>query len=186
MANRTNSPKIYLSGYKILLHSNFEREVSFLKQKNIILKSVLSFIMIIILLPACSMFKSDTDKIKERINKFVISYNSGDIEGVIDCLDSKKRTTYKSALGIGNALLNGLIDIDISLQDIFGIGMGLTENDSIIIERFNNINVSSDSATADISLIYTDEIDGDSSNEKGVFYLKKENDDWFISDLKDN
>ncbi|MGN1432725.1 MAG: hypothetical protein ACI4XI_03385 [Ruminococcus sp.] len=157
-----------------------------MKQTNMIAKSVLSFLIIVLLLPACNMFKSDTDMIKERINKFVISYNSGDIEGVIDCLDSKKRTTYKSALGIGNALLNGLIDIDISLQDIFGIGMGLTENDSITIEKYNNINISSDSATVDISLIYTDEIDGDRSNEKGVFYLIKENDDWFISDLKDN
>lgn len=143
--------------------------------------------MIIILLPACNMFKSDTDKIKDRAQCFVTAYNAGDIDGIIDCLDSKTRITLKSALGLSNAILGNLIDIDVSLQDIFGVGIGLTEDDMMTDFELNEVIINSDTATAEVSFVYSDEFNsGEKKNEKGIFYFKKENNDWYISDLKEN
>ncbi|MGN1203108.1 MAG: hypothetical protein ACI4RF_07405 [Eubacterium sp.] len=156
------------------------------------MKKILTLTLILILsvsfLSGCNMLiKSDEELIEERINSFVSAYNSGDVDGLIECFDSKTKTAMKSALGIGNSLLGGLIGFDISLSDIFGLGMGITDGDVLTVQQINDIQVGTDTATADVTIVFSDEWGGSgATTDDCTFYLKSENGGWFISDLKDN
>ncbi len=153
-----------------------------------ILTLTLTLILSVSFLSGCNLLiKSDEELIEERINSFVSAYNSGDADGLLECFDSKTKTTMKSALGIGNSLLGGLIGFDISLSDIFGLGMGITDGDVLTVQEIKDIRVGTDTATADVTIVFSDEWGGSgTTTDDCTFYLKSENGGWYISDLKEN
>ena len=60
--------------------------------------------MLIVICSGC-LGKSDEELIRDRMNTFLTAYNSGDLQGVLQCMDAKTRNTYQSALNIGNVLI---------------------------------------------------------------------------------
>lgn len=133
------------------------------------------------------LIKSDEELIEERIYSFVNAYNSGDVDGLVECFDSKTKTTLKSALGIGNSLLGGLTGFSVDLKDIFGLGMGITEGDVLTVQQVNNIQIGTGTATADATIVLSDEWGGSGkTTDDCTFYLKSENGGWYISNMKDN
>ena len=138
----------------------------------------------------CNFLKSDEAIIEERINTLADAYNAGDVDALINCFDSKTRTTVNSALGIGNAVLGKLTGLGISVQDVLGLGAGLAGmeyGDSIEIYSVDNINISGNNATADVSLSFTDIYSKSKNTDSGEISvgLVKENGDWFVKNLKE-
>ncbi|MGM9640151.1 MAG: hypothetical protein ACI3V3_02155 [Faecousia sp.] len=133
------------------------------------------------ILSAC-VFKSDQKLIEDRIESFLKAYNAGDLEAVLECLDAKTRNTYRSAFGIGNALI-GMTGFGGSLSDMFGLGVGLMSDRDVMQLRDLEIVVTSPSeATVRATMYYNNDLEH-SSSQKVQLTLVKEDGDWFIHDL---
>lgn len=121
--------------------------------------------------------KTDEGLIYDRMEAFVKAYNSGDMKGVLACLDAKTRNTYQATLNIGDELI-GLTGFKVGLSDMFSLGVGLTKED---VMRLNNVKISFKSetyATVNATMYYHD-LEREYS-ENISFELVKENGDWFI------
>lgn len=132
-----------------------------------------------------NMFKSDDVIIENRIDKFLKNYNSGDYDGVLDCLDLKTKNTYKSVSNIGNAII-GKTGFKISLADLFGISVGVLSSDDLLKVSDMNINIISEN-NAEVKAVLSYKNDAASAFNSTInvcFVMVKENNDWFIKDLK--
>ncbi len=126
---------------------------------------------------------SDTEMIENRIQLFLDAYNSGDMDGVLDCMDKKTKNLIESSMGITDGILNGLSGMDINMSEIFGLSVGMVSNGDLLNIDDVNINIGSDNAaTVSAILTYEDKYSG-ASSETVTFDMVKENDDWYISDM---
>lgn len=129
---------------------------------------------------------SDSELIQARIDSFLDAYNSGNMDTVLECMDSKTKNTYKSAMNLTNALI-GKTGFKIDLSDIFSLSVGLISDDDLL--TFDDIDIkiiSDDSAEVYGTLSYQDKSKINNSSEKVCFIMKKESSDWFIQDIKSN
>lgn len=140
------------------------------------------FCVLCVMLSGCFLGKkSDEDMIRGRVESFVTSFNAGDLEGIIECLDSRTRTQFKSVMGltesIGGALFEGFtgVGLDISIADLFGVGMAFADDATLHLDEVTEITISGDNARADVVI----------NGDKGHFTMVKEKGDWFIKDLGD-
>ena len=131
--------------------------------------------------------KSDEQKIQERIDKFLQSYNTGDLDGVLECLDSKTRNTAQAMVNIANNIGGALLSeatglgLGLNLSDLFSLGIGLSSGDFLNVQVKSITITDSTNAYADITLGMNEQISSESA--EGRFILIKEGDDWFIKDL---
>lgn len=125
---------------------------------------------------ACSKPKSDEELITARIDKFVKSYNSGDMDEVLECLDAKTQNAFKASMNIGNMLISKT-GYSVDISDLFGLSSGsLTLTDRII-------NMESDTkATVYVTVRYEDKYSN--TQEEAFFTMVKEDDDWFINNFE--
>lgn len=131
----------------------------------------------------CSVNKTDEELINNRIESFIEAYNVGDMDGVLECLDSKTKNTFESAMNMSNALI-GKTGFNINLSDIFGFTVGMiSEGDLLKVSKIN-INFTSDE-TADVNTVlsYSDKTGTGDFDEKVIISMKKEKSDWFIEDI---
>lgn len=148
--------------------------------------ATLLLVMSIIFSSGCNLFKSDEQLITERLDSFTASYNAGDIDGAIESFDTKTKTLAQSMLGIGNALLGGIIGFDLDLKDLFGLSAAFSGCDMLEISDMNNLTINSETATVDVTLTMNEPVNGTSVTQSATFHLVKENGDWFISNLTEN
>ena len=135
------------------------------------------------LLMGCDSFlKSDEDLIRDRLDEFISACNSGDLDGMLDCLDKSSRKTYSAMFSIGNSLLGGLTGIEIDVRDLMAVIFGLSPQDFFEME-IQDISLDSDeTATATVSLSFTDPQTGEKVREDGLkLPMIKENRDWYIN-----
>jgi hypothetical protein len=103
-------------------------------------------------------YKSDEDRIKDRLNTFAAAYNEGDFNKLTDCFDPKTKTTLKSVAGIGSKLLG--LDVEDLFGLVMGVGPSLTSKDTTIYITVHNINFTSDTtAKVDITFHFGEEKD---------------------------
>ncbi len=131
----------------------------------------------------CNVGKSDEELINDRIDVFLTAYNSGDYEEVLNCFTGKLKNTLKAATGIGNALMGGITGFDINMADLFGLGAGiLSEGDILTV---SNIEIMfQDDTTANAETILNFNVNGTETSETTTFIMSKENNDWFIKNIK--
>lgn len=151
---------------------------------------LLMIICIALSLYSCSFSKTDEAMIEDRINAVADAYNAGDVDALINCFDSKTRTTVNSALGIGNKIIGKLVGVNITVQEVLGLGAGLAGmeyGDSIEIYSVDNIEISGNSASAEVSMSFTDIYSESKNTDSGEISvgLVKENGDWFVKNLSD-
>ncbi len=148
-------------------------------------KSFVAFMVLSLcfsLLTSCFYFKSDEELIESRIDRFLDAYNSGDMDEVLECLDSKTKNTFKASAAFGNALI-GKTGFDYTLSDLFSLSIGVVSEDDILTVSDISISmVSDDKATVDVTLSYKDKLSD--IQEKAVFTMVKEDGDWFIKNLE--
>ncbi len=78
--------------------------------------------------------RSDEQMILDRIDQMVTDYNNGDIDAMMESLAPKTKTLVKSTIGISESIVGGLIGIDLSFTDLFGLSVGLSEGDMLSIQ----------------------------------------------------
>ncbi len=154
-----------------------------MKFKNTIILTIAA-IMIAINIAGCSENKTDEEMIKSRVESFFEEYNAGDMEGVLECMDSKTKNTYESATNMIDALI-GKTGYSINLSDMFGFSVGVISEGNLFEVGDMNITLTSDE-TADVSTVlsYSDKTDKGNSEEKVIISMKKEKSDWFIEDIE--
>ncbi|MBQ2933855.1 MAG: hypothetical protein IJE02_04525 [Clostridia bacterium] len=143
-----------------------------------IISVVTIIILLVILMTGCNFFKSDEQLIEERIEAFLDAYNSGDLDGVLECLDSRTRTTIESAIGITEAFTGG-----VEVSDVFGISIGTMSEGDILTVDIQEIKINDERATVEVLASYKDAAAGFS--EPAVFTMKKEDRDWYIKNFED-
>ncbi len=154
-------------------------------------KALTVFFLVIIM--ACSLtfsscsvfdfFKSDEQKITERIEKFEKNYNNGDWEGVLACLSTKKRNMIQAEINILGALLGSFTEISLNISDLFSIGVGIEDADYISVEIDKVRLTDSDTAIVEARVMLKEQYDVE--NSPTWFYMLKEENGWFIKDMVD-
>lgn len=143
-----------------------------------IMAAVLLFSVMMVLLSGC-LFKSDEEKIRDRMISFQDAYNAGDMEEVLACFDAKTRNTYQSAFNIGNALIGGLTGFSVEIGDMFGLGIAVMAEGDILDFVAMDINIISETkAIVTVTCVYQDRDYSDTGD--ATFTLVKEKGDWFI------
>ena len=138
--------------------------------------------MVAMLFAGCeSPFRSDEEKIKDRMDDFISACNSGNLDDALDCLDKSSRNTYGAVFNIGNSLLGGLTGIDINVKDLMAVVFGLSPQD-LFKMQVQSIRINSEeSATVTVSLSITDPQTGEVVTQDGLeIPMIKEKWDWYI------
>ncbi|MBQ8567194.1 MAG: InlB B-repeat-containing protein [Clostridia bacterium] len=143
----------------------------------------ISLLLILVLLIATTMLiscgeerKNNNELIEERINLFLTSYNDGDMDAVMSCLDAKSRNALQAIMNI----FGDITGFEIDLSDLFSLGIATSSGDFMKLDIINiNIKDSKNAVvTTKMDLGYT----------KGTivyFIMVYENEGWYISDMTD-
>ncbi len=117
-----------------------------------ILAVLLMLCLVIPMVFACSeeeKEKTDKELIIERIETFVEAYNEGDIDAVLDCLDSKSKTEFEMMLKflgwVAGTAAETEIDLEAIFKDLFSLGVNLSSGDFMDLE-INEVIITDDSA----------------------------------------
>lgn len=137
---------------------------------------IISVILIGAIVAVCMFFfKSDEQKIRDRIDTFFTACGETDIEGMVECLDSKTRKTYETMMGLTQGLLGGITGFDLPLGDMFELyAMDSSESFEMDYE-IGTIKIDGKKATAKVTMK-----NGNGESETSDVVLCKEDDDWFI------
>ena len=124
--------------------------------------------------------KSDEVKIQERVDAVVFAFNSGDMEGVLDCYDAKTRNANKAALGIGDSLL-GMSGFDIGLSSLFALTVGLQSDGEMVRVEDVQITIHTDGNRATVNaLLHYESMSGGYDSDLQLSMIK-ENGDWYLT-----
>ncbi len=152
------------------------------RAKNVIILAIAA-IVTVMTVAGCGGKKTDEELITERIESFVEAYNNGDMEEAIECMDSKSRNALESAMNMANALI-GKTGFDISMGDLFGLAVSMSESELLKIDDISITYISDENADVSAGLSYNDKITGTANFEEQIIIkMKKEKSDWFIEDM---
>ena len=152
-----------------------------MKKKIKVMCIMLVSILIVSNATACGMLKSDEELITERVDMFVFSYNKGDIDNAIECLDAKSRKIINATLNIGEGLFSGLTGFDISVEDLFALGVGFMTDDPLSMQILDIEFTSENTATVELGMTIKEvELGEEQSVDDAILYMVKEKGDWYI------
>lgn len=153
--------------------------------KTHLLKLLAVFLLSSVLLSACAA-KTDEQKIDDRIHTFVKSYNTGDMNGVIACLDERSRNTYQAVSNLSIELGFEGLSAGLSVSDLFAIAVGAVSEDDNELLRIEivNIDISSANKAKVNAEICFQSISGE-QRQPIIISMVHEGSDWYISDMKD-
>jgi len=118
--------------------------------------------------------KSDEDKIRERIDDFSAACSDMDMEGMIDCMDSKTRKQFDAMMGLTDGLLGGIIGMDLPYTDMAML-FGFDSYEDIEVDfRINAIEISGDTAKVEVTML-----DGNKT-EEDTLVMCEEKGEWYI------
>lgn len=123
---------------------------------------------------------TDEDRIEQRIETFLTAYNEGDMEVVLQCLDAKTRNAFQAMLNILGGLAGSQLGFDISLSDLFSLGVNTTSGD------FMGLNILSMNIVEGQSAVVTTSMTLHGSGTQTIYFeMTYEHGDWFIHDMTD-
>lgn len=122
---------------------------------------------------------TNEELIRERIETFLQAYNTGDFDGVLECLDAKTRNVFEAWLNILGGIAGSYTGIDVDLSDLFTLGISTSKGDFMGLE-INSISISDNkNAVANTTMTM--------SGQTMTIYFKMiyENGGWYINDMTD-
>lgn len=129
-----------------------------------------------------SYFKSDEELIQSRIDQFLYAFNSGDTEGILECMDQKTRNGLQASVNMANALV-GKTGFKLDFSDLFSMGVWqMSEGDVLEISDMIIEITGEDQARVDVTLSYEDKMS--EMEDEAFFTMVKEDGDWFIENLE--
>ena len=145
------------------------------KAKFFILIPIIAVLIGAIVFASLYFFKSDEDKIRDRLDTFAAACNDGDIESMVECFDKKTRKYYETSIGLVEGIFGGLTGVDLPIGDMFELfgmqEMGGQVNMELIV---NSIQINGNTAIVNITMSESGNIETDQIK------MCKEDDDWFI------
>lgn len=144
------------------------------------MKKIISVVLILAVVGVGIYFvashKSDEDKIVERLEAFETAYASGDMDGCLDCLDSKSRNALKGIGKVGSALGYGVGDL---FSGLFSLGVAVQDEQvKFTVKKISYTDETHAKVTAEVWLS-EDYLYSESTSEE-VIEMVKEKDDWYI------
>ncbi len=123
-----------------------------------------------------SVFKSDDEKIVERLEAFETAYASGDLDGCLDCLDSKSRNALKGIGKISSALGYGIGDL---FSGMFSLGVA-TQDEQVKfkVKEIKYTDKTHAKVTAEVWL--SEDYLYDETTSVETFEMVKEKNDWYL------
>ncbi len=132
--------------------------------------------------------KSDEELISARIDAFLTAFNTGDFDGVLACMDAKSRNQCQALANMLEGIKLGFsaggvsVSGSLNMADLFGFSIGSISKDDLMNMETVELKIQDGKyATLYTNLSYSVDIGSPEGNIK--FELKKENGDWFISDM---
>jgi len=115
---------------------------------------------------------------EKTLENFEKSFNKGDLDGVLDCVDPEAKTLYKGISGLASSVVG--TDVDELLSSMFGLAAGVEHDGRVSIDIVvKSVETNEDEAYAEVYMIlYRGKSLYDSSFEKVV--LKKIDGQWYI------
>ena len=142
----------------------------------------LAFFLVVILSISCIACGPDNEElIKERITSFACAYNDGDMDTVLNSLDTETRSTLEAMLNLYNSLLGGLTGFNFDLRDLFTLGVNMTAGDMMEL-RIEEILVKDQENAIVVAVMDL----GDSGEQTVYFIMVYENKGWYIHDITDD
>lgn len=125
------------------------------------------------------VLKTDEEKIRACIEQFEKAYNDGDFEAVLECMDQKTRNTVRALFNTLGGIMGGKLGVDISLSDLFSLGVGINDGDFIGFD-IQDVVISDKKATvtARLNLI-------PATVETTYVILVEEDGEWLIENITD-
>lgn len=144
------------------------------------MKKIISVVLVLSIIGVGIYFvashKSDEDKIVERLETFETAYASGDMDGCLDCLDSKSRNALKGIGKVGSALGYGVGDL---FSGLFSLGVA-TQDEQVKfkVKEIKYVDKIHAEVTAEVWLSKDNLYDESTSVE--TFEMVKEENDWYL------
>lgn len=162
------------------------------------MKKILALLLVIVMalggFSACKKYDDETGKpstsatqptneelIAKKINKFLTAYNTGDMDEVLKCLDAKTRNELQAWMNLLGGVAGGLLGFDISLSDLFTLGISMAKEDFMKLE-IKNITII-DASNAVVTTVM--DMIGDEESTTIYFEMVYEDDGWYIHDMTD-
>lgn len=137
--------------------------------------------------PSNTTQSTNEEMIRDRIELFLTSYNDGDMDSVLQCLNAKTRNAMQAMLNVLGGVANGVVNkytgmgFGINLSDLFSLGVAMVEDDFMKL-KITDINVI-DQSNAVVTT--TMDLTGGQGDQNMYFIMVYEKDGWYISDMTD-
>ena len=127
-----------------------------------------------------NLFKSDETLIRERIQAYEDACNDGDMDAMLDCMDSETKALMEGTMGFMDGLFQEGSGMDFGMSDMFGFAGAMGDFFKVEI---TNIAIEGNYAT--VSVIMSADMYGYSEEtEETELPMVKEGGDWYIGGME--
>ena len=127
-----------------------------------------------------NLFKSDETLIRERIQAYEDACNDGDMDAMLDCMDSETQALMEGTMGFMDGLFQEGSGMDFGMSDMFGFAGAMGDFFKVEI---TNIAIEGNYAT--VSVIMSADMYGYSEEtEETELPMVKEGGDWYIGGME--
>lgn len=127
-----------------------------------------------------NLFKSDETLIRERIQAYEDACNDGDMDAMLDCMDSETKALMEGTIGFMDGLFQEGSGMDFGMSDMFGFAGAMGDFFKVEI---TNIEIEGNYAT--VSVIMSADMYGYSEEtEETELPMVKEGGDWYIGGME--
>ncbi len=154
---------------------------------------LLSVLLLLGSLVACDRavrVRTDEDMIRDRIDAFLLAYNTGDFDGVLACMDRQSRRRYESMAnlisGIGVSVGAGPFGVsgNLNFRDMFGYSVNAFSDGELMDAELVRIEPDEqDADRADVYVVLTLKSNFGEVIDRTKFELRREDGDWYIHDM---
>lgn len=139
--------------------------------KKTVLKSI-TFVLVLVMalgvFAGCGGGASDEDQIKNVVSKFESALKSGDVFGVLECVDPDTQKEFNAELEAAAKMLGMSLDEFKKSDYVQSMLGGVFDEYADAKVTAENIKVDGDTATADLTLT----LNGENDTEEGVKFVK--------------
>ena len=127
-----------------------------------------------------NLFKSDETLIRERIQAYEDACNDGDMDAMLDCMDSETKALMEGTMDLMDGLFQEGSGMDFGMSDMFGFAGAMGDFFKVEI---TNIAIEGNYAT--VSVIMSADMYGYSEEtEETELPMVKEGGDWYIGGME--
>ena len=127
------------------------------------------------------------DKPEDRVNSFLDAYNRQDLTGMMEMIDNPEVDKVENALGLTGTISEALLGVNVA--DLLVDFMPLSEDlmgyeGSRMFAQIQSVDMDLLRTEAKVYADVTAKFENESEQDSLVFYLKKKDRNWYITDVQ--